>query len=54
MCALVAIFWGQSFALGLYQVCVYDCGYDRPSYLWYDKAYKVLPDRVCPLRLYEK
>jgi hypothetical protein len=53
MCVLVAIFWGHSFSFGLYKVCTYDCGYDRPKYLWYDKAYTVGPDYVCPARFYE-
>jgi len=53
VCLLVAIFWGQSFTLGLYKVCVYDCGYDRPHYLWYDKRYVVHPDYMCPVRFYE-
>jgi len=38
-CVLVAVLWGQSFSFGLYKVCAYDCGQERPSHVWYDKAY---------------
>jgi hypothetical protein len=53
VCALVAILWGQSFSFGLYKVCVYDCGYDRPAHIWYDKAYSVHPNYFCPTRFYD-
>ena len=50
MCVLVAILWGHTFSTGLYKICAYDCGYDRPAYLWYDKAYTVYPNFICPAR----
>jgi len=53
LCTLVAIFWGQSFELGLYQVCLYDCGRERPNYEWYDRSYVVPPSYICPARFYE-
>jgi hypothetical protein len=49
ICTLVLIAWGQSFQLGFYKVCYYDCGLRRFGY--YDRVYKVDPDYYCPVRL---
>jgi len=51
-CVLISILWGHTFSFGLYKVCIYDCGYERPSYMWYDKAYRVGPNYECPVRFY--
>ena len=53
ICVLVAVLWGQSFSLGLYKVCVYDCGQKRPSHVWYDRTYIARPDYNCPARFYD-
>lgn len=46
-------FWGHAFNFGLYKVCAYDCGYDRPYHVWYDKVYTMPPDYICPVRFYD-
>jgi len=48
-CTLVLILWGQSFQLGFYKACYYDCGSKPHSY--YDRVYRVSPEYVCPVRL---
>ncbi len=53
MCVLVAVFWGHAFSIGLYKVCAYDCGHDRPAYLWYDKVLTAPANFICPARFYE-
>ena len=49
ICTLVLVAWGQSFQLGFYKACFYDCGSRRFGY--YDRVYRVSPDYVCPVRL---
>lgn len=49
-CLLVAVLWGQSFEHGLYKVCVYDCGQERPAHVWFDRAYPVHPKQICPAK----
>ena len=57
MCVLVFVGYGHIFFSEygslLYKACYYDCGYDRPSYMWYDKQYVVNPDYICPVRFHE-
>jgi len=50
MCTLVLIAWGQSFNLGFYKVCYYDCGVRK--YGFYDTLYRVSPEYVCPHRIW--
>ena len=33
MCTLVLVLWGQSFQLGFYKACYYDCGFKKYRYM---------------------